>query len=51
MRLCSGTDLTTEELAELNQVGTVTLAGIVAEMPLEFEVIEELPDQRRETLL
>lgn len=44
-------DLATEELGKLRQVGAIALDGVVAEMLLELEILEKLPDKRREILL
>ena len=49
---CSGdccsrlADFAGEELAELNQVSTVALDGVVAECFSSLQVVEELLDQR-----
>src|SRR5438105_7271372 len=34
------------ELTELDQVSAVALDGVVAEMPLELQIVEKLADQR-----
>jgi hypothetical protein len=43
-------DLAGQELPELNQVGAVALDGVVGEMLLEPQVVQELLDERREAL-
>ena len=39
------TDLAGQELAELDQVGTIALDGVVAEVFLELQVVEKLLDE------
>lgn len=41
-----GSDLSTEELPELEQIGTIRANGVIAEMPFELEIIEKRANQR-----
>jgi hypothetical protein len=43
-------DLSSQELAELDQVGAVALDRVIAEVSLELQVVEKLLDQRGEVL-
>ena len=38
-------DFTGEELAELNQVRTVALDGVIAEVFLELQIVEKLAER------
>src|SRR5205085_879194 len=40
-----GSDHAAEELAELNQVGAVTLDGVITEVPLQFQIVQKLADK------